>query len=153
MDIRHKVAKYRCCHSASPHPIGHNVKYTQVEELLHFCQEAAPLATSWPSGPSLVLRIVRTRTHTVGSHASSSRHQRFECQRQKSLDQHKNTEDLKGPSKPQRFHHLIQENWQTHGEEAGPGRHHTVGQAQALAEVVAQNDQRGLEGEGGATAK
>lgn len=89
----------------------------------------------------------------MGPHASSSRHQRFECQCQKSLDQHKDTQDLKGPSKAQTFHHLIQENWQNHGEEAGPGCHHAVGQAQALAEVVAQNDQRGLEGEGGAAAK
>lgn len=141
MDIRHKVAKYSCCHSTRPHPVRHDVKYTQVEELPHSCQEAAPLATSWPSGPSLVLGIVRMRTHIVGSHASSGRHQRLECQCQQSLDQHKDTENLKGSSKPQRFHHLIQENGQNHGEEAGPGRHHTVGQAQALAEVVAQNDQ------------
>lgn len=153
MDIRHKVAKHSCCHSASPHPVGHNVKHTQVEELPQSCQEAAPLAASLPSGPSWVLRIVWMRTHSVGSHASSSRHQRFESQCQQSLDQHKDTENLKGPGEPQRFHQLVQENWQTHGEEAGPGRHHTVGQAQALTEVVAQNDQRGLEGEGGAAAK
>lgn len=114
MDIRHKVAKYSRCHSTRPHPVGHDVKNTQVEELPHSRQEAAPLASSRPSGPSLVLRIVRTRTHTMGPHAYSSRHQRFECQCQKSLDQHKDTEDLKGPSKAQRFHHLIQENWQNH---------------------------------------
>lgn len=153
MDIRHKVAKYGRCHSTRPHPVGHDVKNTQVEELPHSHQQAAPLASSWPSGGGLVLMIVRTRTHSGGSHASSSRHQRFECQCQQSLDQHKDTEDLKGPSKAQRFHHFIQENWQNHGEEAGPGCHHTIGQAQALAEVVAQNDQRGLEGERGATAK
>lgn len=91
MDVRHKVAQYSCCNSARPNSVGHDVKYSQVKELSHSCQEAAQLATSWPSGPSLVLRVVRMRTHGARSHASSSRYQRFECQCQESLDQHKDT--------------------------------------------------------------
>lgn len=141
MDIRHKVAKHGRRYSKRPHPVGHDVKNTQVEELPHPHQEPGPLAPSLSSDPRLGLRIVRTRTHTMGSHTSSSRQQRFECQCQQSLDKHKDTEDLKGPGEAQRFNHLVEKNWQAYGEEAGPGRHYTVGQAQALAEVVSQNDQ------------
>lgn len=60
---------------------------------------------------------------------------------------------MEGPAEAQRLHHLVEQNRETHGEEAGTGCYHAVGQAQALAEVVAEDDQRGLEGEGGATAE
>lgn len=153
MNIWHKVAKYSCGNSKRPHPVCHDVKNAQVEVLPELTQDPAPPAPPLSSGPRLGLRIGRARTHTWGSHASSCRQQRFECQCQQSLDQHEEAEDLKGPAEAQRFNHLVEENREAHGEEAGTGRHHAVGQAQTLAEVVAKNDQRGLEGEGGATAK
>lgn len=69
------------------------------------------------------------------------------------MDQHEEAEDLKGTAEAQRFHHLVEEKGEEHGEEAGASRHHTVSQAKALVEVVAEDNQRGLEGEGGATAE
>lgn len=47
----------------------------------------------------------------------------------------------------------LQEEGEWHGDEAAAPGHDAVGQAQAALEVVTEDDQRGLEGEGAATAK
>lgn len=47
----------------------------------------------------------------------------------------------------------LEEEGEWHGDEAAAPGHDAVGQAQAALEVVAEDDQRGLEGEGAATAK
>jgi len=40
-----------------------------------------------------------------------------------------------------------------YGEDATPSRHHTIGQTQTALEVMAQDDERWLKGEGTATTK
>lgn len=47
----------------------------------------------------------------------------------------------------------LQEEGERHGDEAAAAGHDAVGQAKAALEVVTKDDQRGLEGEGTATAK
>lgn len=51
------------------------------------------------------------------------------------------------------YSHFVKENWESHGEEAGTSCYQAIGQAQTLAEIVAEDDQRGLEGERGSTAE
>lgn len=152
MNIRHKVAEDSCGYSKRPHPVRQDVENTQVEVLSDPIHEPAPAASPLSWGPLLGFRTGTARSHNR-THASSSRQQGFKGQSQQSLDHHEEAEDLKGPAEAQRFNHLVEEHREAHGEEAGTGSHHAIGQAQALAEVVAKNDQWGLEGEGGATAK
>lgn len=54
---------------------------------------------------------------------------------------------------PDGLPHHLQEEGQRHGDEAAAAGHDAVGQAKAALEVVAEDDQRGLEGEGAAAAK
>lgn len=153
MYIRHEVAKHGCGYSKRPHAVRHHVKNTQVEVLPDASEDPAQPAPALSRGALLGLGLGRARTHTWGSHTASSRQQRFEKQSQQGLDEHEHAEDLEGPAQAQGRHHLLEEHEEADGEDAGARRHHTVGQAQTLAEVVAQDDQRGLKGEGGATAE
>ena len=77
----------------------------------------------------------------------------LEGERQKGLDQHEDAEDLESVLKAQGLHHLLEKHWEAHGEEATACCHHPVGKAQSAAKVVPQNDQGGLEGEGGTAAE
>lgn len=54
---------------------------------------------------------------------------------------------------PNGFPNNLQEEGKWHGDEAAATSHDAIGQAKAALEVVTKDDQRGLEGEGAATAK
>lgn len=154
MNIWHKVAQHGGGHPKRPHPVCDYAKNAQVEVRPHSAHHSAPTGGRLGICPGLVLRLGGSRVHSRRPHASSSSwEQRFKGQRQQGLDQHEEAEDLKGSTEAQRLHHVVQENREGHGEEAGPCGDYAVGQTQALAEVVAQDDQRRLERKGGAAAK
>lgn len=150
VDIWHKVAQHGNCYSERPQLVRHNVKHAQVEVLPDPGHSLAPFTRApWGLGSGFSW----TRPHAWRAHASTGGKQRFERQRQQGLDQHEDAENLEGSAETQRFFHLVQKDRQAYGEEAGPSRHHAIGQAQALPEVVPEDHQRGLEGEGGAATK
>lgn len=154
MNVWHKVAQYSCGHPEGPHSVRDDAKHAKVEVLPHSAHDSAPNGARLGGRPGLVGRLGGAGVHPRRPHASSSSwEQRFKGQRQQGLDQHEEAEDLKGSTEAQRLHHVVQENRQAHGEEAGTGGDYTVGQTQSLAEVVAENDQRRLKRKGGAAAK
>lgn len=153
MNIWHKVAQHSCGHPKRPNSVCDDVKNTQVEVLLHSADHSAPAGGRLGMCPGLALRFSGSRVHPRRAHASSSWEQRLKGQRQQGLDQHEEAEDLKGSTETQRLHHIVEENREAHGEEAGPSGDYAIGQTQALAEVVAENDQRRLKRKGGAAAK
>lgn len=146
MNIWNKVAQYSCGHPEGPHSVRDDAKYAQVEVLLHS-------AHGLTRRPGLVGRLGGSGLHRWRAHPSSSWEQRLKGQRQEGLDQHEEAEDLKGSAEAQRVHYVVEENREAHGEEAGTGSDYTIGQTQALAEVVAENDQRRLKCKGGAATK
>lgn len=144
MYIRHKVAQHSCGHPKRPHSVCDYTKNAQVEVLPHSACHSAPTGGRLGICPGLVLRLGGSRVHPRRPHASSSSsswEQRFKGQRQQGLDQHEEAEDLKSSTEAQRLHHVVQENREGHGEEAGPCSDHAIGQTQALAEVVTEDDQ------------
>lgn len=158
MNIWHKVAQYSCGHPKRPHSVRGYAKNAQVEVLPHSAHHSAPTGGGLGICPGLVLRLVGSRVHPRRPHASSSSsssswEQRFKGQRQQGLDQHEEAEDLKGSAESQRRHHVVEENREAHGEEAGPSGDDAIGQTQALAEVVAKDHQWWLERKGGTAAK
>lgn len=154
MNVWHKVAQHSCGHPKRPNSVCDDAKNAQVEVLPHSAHHSAQAAGRLGICPRLALRLGGSGVHPRRRHASSSSwEQRFKSQRQQGLDQHEEAEDLKGSTEAQRLHHVVQENREAHGEEAGPGGDYAIGQTQALAEVVAEDDQRRLERKGGAAAK
>lgn len=150
MNIWHKVAQYSCGHPKRPHSVCDYAENAQVEVLPHSAQHSAPTGGRLGICP----RLGESRVHPRRPHASSSSwEQRFKGQCQQGLDQHEEAEDLKSSTEAQRLHHVVEENREGHGEEAGPSSDYAIGQTQALAEVVAEDDQWRLECKGGAAAK
>lgn len=138
MNIWHKVAQYSCGHPKRPHSVCDYAKNAQVEVLPHSAHHSAPTGGRLGICP----RLGESRVHPRRPHASSSSwEQRFKGQCQQGLDQHEEAEDLKSSTEAQRLHHVVEENREGHGEEAGPSSDYAIGQTQALAEVVAEDDQ------------
>ena len=124
VDVGHEVPQHGGGHSEGPHPVGGDVEHLEVEVLAD--------------------------GGVAGRRAGE---QRAEGERQQGLDEHEDAEDLERAAQAQGPHHLLQQHGEGHGEQAAPRRHHAVGQAQPAPEVVAQDHQRRLEGEGRAAAE
>ena len=147
MHVGHEVSQHRRGDAERPDAVGDDVEHAEVEVPPDLGQGPAP-----PAG--LGVRRPRGRGgHAPWPAAQPRGQQGSEGQGQQRLHQHEDAEDLEGAAQAQGLGHLLQQHGQPHGEQAGPRRHHPVGQAQPPPEVVPQDDQRGLEGEGGAAAE
>lgn len=128
VNIRHKVTIEGCRDTKGPNAISQRPPDVEVEDLVHRGAGAA-CAGRFDGQQGLV--------------GEASQHQ---YKHKKAEDPHRVVEA-----------HLIQQarqyEGQGDGEEAAAGSHNAVHQAQALLEVVAQDDQAGLVGEGAATGK
>lgn len=130
VNIWHKVAIKGCWDPKSPNTISQRLPNVEVEDLVD----------GWTAAAS-------------ASGGGFCRHQWFvgeTCQHQ---HKHEDAEDPHGVVKAQLVQQAGQHEGQDDGEDAAPSGHNAIHQAQALLEVVAQDNQAGLVGERAATGK
>lgn len=130
VNIRHKVAVQGCWDSKSPDTISQRFPDVEVEDLVDGGAAAACVAAG-----------------------SLSRQQRLVEETSQHQHKHEDAEDAHGVVKAHSAQQARQHEGQDDGEDAAAGGHDAVHQAQALLEVVAQDDQAGLVGEGAAAGK
>lgn len=121
MDIRHKIAIEGSWDSEGPDAISQRLPDVDVEDLLHGWEAAARAGVGglgWQQG-------------LVGE---TGQHQ----------DEHEDAEDAQGVVEAHSGQQAGQDEGHADGEDAAAGRHDAIHQAQALLEVVAQDDQAGL---------
>lgn len=128
MNIRHKVAIKGCWDSKRPDTISQRLPNVEVEHLVD----------AWA-----------TAAGAGGLH----RQQRLVGETSQYQHKHENAEDTHGVVKAHSAQQARQHEGQDDGKDAAAGGHDAVHQAQALFEVVAQDDQAGLVGEGAAAGK
>lgn len=137
MYIGNEVAKGSSSNPKGPDAVGTLAEHSHVEVLPELSQKALAEGVD----TSLAWGVLRAgQEGPVG-----------EGKQRK--NKHEGTQHLEGLGKlylsPQHF----DEKGEGYGEDATPSRHYTIGQTQATLEVVAQDDERWLKGEGTATTK
>lgn len=130
MNIGHKVAIEGRRDTEGPNAISQRLPDIEVEELAH---GRAPAACAGDGGFD--------RQQGLVGEAGQHQHK------------HKDAEDAHGVLEAHFFQQARQQEGQGDGEDAAAGRHDAVHQAQALLEVVAQDDQTWLVGERAAAGK
>lgn len=130
VNIRHKVAVKGCRDTKGPNAISQRLPDIDVEDLVH---GRAPAACAGVGGPDWQQGLV----------GEAGQHQH----------KHKDAQDTHGVLETHFVQQARQHEGQGDGEDAAAGGNDAVHQAQALLEVVAQDDQAGLVGEGAAAGK
>lgn len=128
MNVGHKVAVKGRGDSKGPDPISQRLPNAEVEDLLDGWATAAGAG-----GLGGQQRLV----------GESGQHEQ----------KHEDAEDAHGVVKAHPAQQARQREGQDDGEDAAAGGHDAVHQAQALFEVMPQDDQAGLVGEGAAAGK
>lgn len=130
MDVRHKVAEKGCRDSKSPNAVSHRLPDVEVENVV---DGRTAVACTAAGGLSRKQRLV----------GKTSQHQH----------EQEDAEDAHGVVKTHSGQQARQHKGQDDSEDAAAGCHDAVHQAQAPLEVIAQDDQAGLVGEGAAAGK
>lgn len=130
VNVRHKVTIEGCRDTKGPNAISQRPPDIEVEDLVHRWARAACAGVGRFGGQQ-------------GLISETSQHQH----------KHKEAEDTHGVVQAHSIQQVRQYEGQGDGEEAAAGGHNAVHQAQALLEVVAEDDQAGLVGEGAAAGK